>query len=275
MNERPAVGHQGGLIFAIWVLLWQIVGWAIVDVLLFNLFLTRREESVQFELGAPLILGVVVGQLGCLAGWLALGDGRWQLRLAAIVASAFCLTALVGRFFPFHISIITVACLPTGFCGAVASPLLVLRWFGWACRLLEDVALPRRANQFRLSHLLIATTLIACALGSMRVLPAGSIDVVAAGTLVGLVFGIVPWTLWIALLGKHFEHGTFVVLALFLLSTLISFFLLPRLVGPWIVFNSAHFGVLVINLGLLRCCGYRLRRAAGVPATAADSELPK
>ena len=261
MNEPVAVIHRERVLLATWAFVVQFIGWAVIDAVVFGGIFGDPLIS-GYTLRLPVTAGLAAGQFSIVGGWLALGGGRWYVRLGAIIICSVLFTTLT-RFSEDLIGFIptSVFALLT-YSVTIALPLLILRWFGWACSLPDEVALPWKRAQFRLSHLFIATTLIACGLGLMRMMRFGDVEALGAGALGGLILGLIPWTLWIAMLRKHLECAISTAVAVFLLSTLIGGYFFNM--GPWLVVNTIQIVVLAINLGLLRYCGYRLRRAVTV-----------
>jgi hypothetical protein len=242
------------------ILVWQLIGWLIVD------------AAVLVFLPAPpryeVILPLMGAQFATVVGWFVLGDGALLMRLPfllAAVALAEPVQVLCGeRVEPGMPTAATV-----GYLLGIAAPLLLLGFFGWSCQLphaWEKAVEPKQSTrlQFTIWQLLCWTLVIAILLSVLRVLPARYVQVAAFTTTWGLAMSIVPALQWILLLRDNVYQAIRVGLGILAVTWIVGAWIaggdIPATLA-WVGITLLHTAVLGVNLLLLRRKGYRLRRS--------------
>ena len=241
---------------------------------------------------AALFAGAILGQFGLLAVWAVLGPQplfvRWPISL--LVAALLCCALLLG------VTMVNgsgeglgeaargMLIFPLIFL-AVQLPLWVLRIVtGWClvARGTEDCSPPGESRQFRLQHMLGATTAVALALGLASVglrysdIPSGRTDPsVWLGLMFAcLMFGV--WSafstlpcFWAAFVARHKMAGAAMIAVYAVLMSLLVLAVMSAIVGSappgefvgaFILFHGSLAFVLLGGLHLARLCGYVLLR---------------
>jgi len=253
------------------------------------------------QVAPSLVNAIISGQVSLLGLWLVMGTGRLSRRLVIAFLCGATLTAMaIGLPYttgtgPRLLFLATAALFSTAFqIGIVAIPLSYLRNTGW--RLVDKSEGLASASgsplQYRVSHLLVLTTLVAIMLmlriyvqsfGTIR--PTGQIGfrpdffgflfsmVAVFGVTLLLLSGAIITGFW-ACLGPHRPGYRLAISAL--LVTLLCTIPLHVAGGSaqvdWAVFITTYMAVVISSLLLLRYLGVRLVKVTLLRAMGLDAE---
>jgi len=255
----------------------------------------------RWEWIGTVLLGVCIAQLNLIAAWAALGPGNvvlrlpWSLLLVVLMWYALMLgNHAADRGTELRGAVLLGVNLFVGF-AAAQIPLWIAAWaFRW--RLIRKTAepgpMPSDRFQFRILHLLAATTFLAVALAPARVvLPQGSLKdfhwqgvlwVILAGAVLGNLLVTVP-CIWGAFLRKSLLAPVAIGWLVYCAVLTAAEYQLLSLLGPFpdrapmmmYGMNLAQCATVFGTLLILRAAGFRLRRQSKLRGDQKDLQTLK
>jgi hypothetical protein len=270
----------------------------------YNFLAPAIAKEAESEVVVGLLFGPVAAQLGLLSIWATLGPRPWRVRLPTTLIMGMGLygALLVGMMAswepPTHAvreMVQSLLFVPLVFLAAQL-PLWILR-FAIGCRIVLDDAdeadRPTESRQFGVQHLLVATALVAIALGLASTALASEIERRgAASAWIELVISCVVCSLWSAFttlpcLWAAFTTrdkgpaavamgGYTLIMALFVIGVIGTITHMPdsgEVVAAFVFLNGALVAVMLGVLHVARACGYVFVRArrGGPPALPSQS----
>lgn len=287
-ENQPQSGKPGGILLL-------IGAFALVD--LITPAVLRESQSPELPV---LFAGAFVAQPGLLAVWAVMGPQRLLVRwlLSLLVAVLLWFVFLFGMtmttMHPRDVGEMAkgMFMLPLAFL-AVQLPLWVLKMAtGWSIIVggKEDSSPPSASRQFRLQHILGATTAVAAAMGlasaGLPYLggPNGSADPLIWLRLMGICLICGAYSalstlpcLWAAFVARNKTASTIIIavyavvmslLAVAVVSAIVRSAPPDRVVTGFILFHGSLAFVLLGSLHIARACGYVLLRPGRMQAPA-------
>jgi hypothetical protein len=242
-----------------------------------------RSDRTGMLFVAPIVIGILLGEMGAMASWLVWGEGSFLRRLAAhwSVGLALVLALLGGAaaamandwnsFFVIYEALSLVCILPI-ISLAAQLPLWPLRThFGWRVAATEQGSAADKSQPLSILDILSGTSVVAFSLGLVRAMPAAANVWQELAMAVLFVIGtslilLLPGVLCILRMkqagqGLVVYFGLTLVAAIGVISVLAA--LTSRLPSGEEVFAQlwgccAFAATLAMPLFVLRACGYRL-----------------